>query len=205
MVLCAFSATLPSLSRPDRDFFFGCSVHRLGEIASREIPENSRCGKPWSVKNFRFGFICVIFAGKLVTLLPDYFRRMRKPGFILLLFICCLCLTAGGERTPERILPHPAGESLDRATDVQWLVERYGNSDLNLPQPMREVTPGQTARPAHHGGNFHADRHAQRLAACSTHGIRGSGKETRFVHPFIPVSGARAADYYVYRLRRLII
>lgn len=142
----------------------------------------------------------MIFARKCVTLLPIVFLRMRKPGFILLLFICCLCLTEAGKGMPVQIQTHAAGQSIDRTTDRQWLVERRCNSDLNLPSPLREVAPQQTARLSQHGGTVFSgrdERHAGRS--------NPSVWETSSTHPFVPVSGARAADYYVYRLRRLII
>lgn len=126
---------------------------------------------------------------------------MRKPGLILLLFFCCLCLTEAGKGMPVPIQPHAAGQSIDRTADRQWLVEQQCNSDLNLPSPLREVGPQQTARLSQHGGSMLSDRHARTATGRSNPFIR----ETLSTHPFVPVSGARAADYYVYRLRRLII
>lgn len=126
---------------------------------------------------------------------------MRKPGFILLLLLCCLCFTAGDGKGHVCVPTHCAELTIDPACAEQWHCERICNSDLNLPRLTREVVPVQTVPASQQGGMSFAVRALQRHAT----GGFGTLKGTSVFHYLILSSGARAADYYVYRLRRLII
>ena len=126
-----------------------------------------------------------------LCLLPPTESGMRKIIVILLGLFGCLLFCGGGGRT----LAHDAGHvsvtlSVDRASDAVWLCEREYNADLNLPRVLGEVSP--ESGPA--ADRYAADRHA-----------RGSAKATSEFKSSDLSVGLHAVDYYVYRLRRLII
>lgn len=127
---------------------------------------------------------------------------MRKLGFILAALICCLFTATGGGEAPASPAAPTAILTFSHAAADQWRCERAYNSDLNLSRAFQEVTPVQVPPVTFRGGAANADRPSLRFGACD---CAGSLKATSIFNFPIPLSGGRAADYYVYRLRRLII
>lgn len=123
---------------------------------------------------------------------------------ILLGLLGCLLLSGGG----ERVCAHDAGHaavtlSVDRASDAMWLCQREYNADLNLPRVPGEVAPAPVAPVFHRGGQAESHPAADRYAA-GRH-VTGSMKATSEFKSYDLSVGQHAVDYYVYRLRRLII
>lgn len=127
---------------------------------------------------------------------------MRKLGFILLLAVSCLFTTGGGPKAHASRAVQSAVLSIDRAAADEWRCERICNSDLNVPRVLQEVTPVQASATSFRGA---AD--TERLSLRHAAAGRGAGslKATSCFNFPISVFGVRAADYYVFRLRRLII
>lgn len=131
---------------------------------------------------------------------------MRKLLFIVLAFTACLLFPEGGARCV-----HPAAGALcgllggDMHTD-EWQCERTYNSDLNhQPRVLREAE-SCPAQPSFRYGDRQvpAERAVVRGAAswgCGT----GVAKLTAAFRTSDLSAGPHAVDYYVYRLRRLII
>lgn len=144
------------------------------------------------------------FALGLYYLCFDFEKHMRKTVLILLGVVLYLLLGAGGAIPADPILkPRAAiaGQLLaqHRAFD-QYACQRICNSDLQVSAPARIAAPGaervrgfdSSARALwQHGPGWPAAQPRQR------------GYANRIQHLF--PAGARAADYYVYLLRRLLI
>lgn len=129
---------------------------------------------------------------------------MRKIIVILLGLFGCLLFCGGG----GRMLMHDAGHaavtlSVDRASDAVWHCEREYNADLNLPRVPGEVAPAPVAPVFHRGGHAESNPAADRYAA-DRH-VTGNTKVTSEFKSSDLSVGLHAVDYYVYRLRRLII
>lgn len=131
--------------------------------------------------------------------------RMRKLGFILLALICCLTVAAGGGESAASHTVQMAVLTIDRTAADEWRCERICNSDLNLPRAVREVTPPQASAPAPLRVSLSDAARASLRHAAGLCAAAGYLKETPVFHVPIRFSGPRVADYYVYRLRRLII
>lgn len=130
---------------------------------------------------------------------------MRKLLFIMLALAGCLLFTeqSGGvdvaQRTATAVL------SAGGSTPDMWQCERVYNSDLNQPQTLRAVESRPAAQLFQRGGNS-----AQALRAV-VRGIASCGCGTgvaKLIFTFRSSNlcvGTHAVDYYVYRLRRLLI
>ena len=111
---------------------------------------------------------------------------MRKLLFIVLAFTACLLFPEGGDGACIRQqAPSAAFSAGDMHTD-EWQCERTYNSDLNhQPRVLREAESCP----------------AQPSWGCGT----GVAKLTAAFRTSDLSAGPHAVDYYVYRLRRLII
>ena len=128
---------------------------------------------------------------------------MRKLAVILLGLMACLLLETGSGGMGAASAEHASVTlSVDRASGDQWLCEREYNADLNLPRVLGEVSPAP-AVPVFQRGRADAGQTADRYAAdrCDT----GIAKVTSEFKSSDLSAGPHAVDYYVYRLRRLII
>ena len=121
---------------------------------------------------------------------------MRKIAIILSGLLCCLFYETGGRGIPASVAEHAAVTiSVDRASHDQWRCEREYNADLNLPRVAGEVSPAPVVPVSQRGGSG-TGQNADRFAA--------NRFESEFKSSDLSV-GLHAVDYYVYRLRRLII
>lgn len=128
---------------------------------------------------------------------------MRKLAIILLGLVGCLLFGTDGGDVRVSVVPHAAVTlSVDRASDDVWRCEREYNADLNLPRVLREVSPAP-AMPVFQRGGADAEPCADRFAA-DRHAA-GIVKATSEFNSSDLSVGLHAVDYYVYRLRRLII
>lgn len=126
---------------------------------------------------------------------------MRKLAYIFTL-LCCLFLLVEGERERDVVLPVTPIEELTQGngTRSEWLCERHYNSDLELPRLFTESSSVTVTTLCLCGARLFVPTHymAGRLAP-TFHFL------PRYCS--VPMSGAvtRAADFYVYRMRRLLI
>lgn len=128
---------------------------------------------------------------------------MRKIAIILLGLLGCLFYEMGGGRAFTAAPVHAAVTiSVDRASDDVWRCEREYNANLNLPRVPGEVSPAP-AMPVFQRGSTDAGRNADRFAADRFDA--GIAKVTSKFRSSDLSVGLHAVDYYVYRLRRLII
>lgn len=89
-----------------------------------------------------------------------------------------------------------------RASRDQWRCEREYNADLNLPRVAGEVSPAPVVPVSQRGGSG-TGQNADRFAAGRFEA--GVVKVTSEFKSSDLSVGLHAVDYYVYRLRRLII
>lgn len=128
---------------------------------------------------------------------------MRKALCILLLLVGCLSLTGGATPRADEAGGPTAALSVDRAAAEQWLCERSHNSDLTLPRIPSGVAAPQT-RVASPRGSDADPVHAlfrRTSGPCTT----GVAKITSPFGSIYPLAVTHPVDYYVYRLRRLLI
>lgn len=134
---------------------------------------------------------------------------MRKIAFILAL-LCCLVGFANRSAYPAHLGAQPAATLSGRvillssgcADNDRLRCEREYNSDLNLPRPAPDVHPQTVTLPQLRNANPVFGRKAQHQAAARDAGLL---KETcSFVLDLLSAA-PHGVDYYVYRLRRLII
>lgn len=139
------------------------------------------------------------------TIRPDFDGRMRKTVLILLGVVLYLLLGASGAipagSQPERIRPSHGAWLVQDGTLDEYACERVCNSDLQLPATVRLAAPCATERQR----GFDASERAPLTRGCRwlACGRRQRGYSVHHVYMF--PAGARAADYYVYLLRRLLI
>ena len=128
---------------------------------------------------------------------------MRKLLFILLVLAGCLLFSEGRESL-RTVRTAPVAElSGGNASADQWLCERICNSDLNQPRVLREAEASPAAPMFQRGGLHTAARAALRcVASCGGTGVAKLISTYRSNDLSV---GPHAVDYYVYRLRRLII
>lgn len=129
---------------------------------------------------------------------------MRKLLFIVLALAGCLLFTEQGRAVP--VMRHAATAVLSAGgtqTDV-WQCERAYNSDLNQPQALRAAETCPAVRLSQRGGPVPAQRAVVRcVASCGC----GTGV-VKLISVLLSSNlsvGTHAVDYYVYRLRRLLI
>lgn len=153
--------------------------------------------------------------------LPDIFVSLF-PGMRNFVSICsalfvCLLFAAGGRAATEganvlatglRNASVHAPEAkqapcIDRASAAEWLCERTCNSDLNLPRVCADVS-ASWASPAQSRTAGTQTARASLRRSTARHDAHNGG-ETSCDQPFDLSAGPHAVDYYVYRLRRLII
>lgn len=128
---------------------------------------------------------------------------MRKIAIILLGLLGCLFYETDGCGSFTAGPVHAAVTiSVDRASDDIWRCEREYNANLNLPRVPGEISPAQ-AVPVFQRGSTDAGRNADRFAA--NRYDAGIAKVTSEFKSSDLSVGLHAVDYYVYRLRRLII
>lgn len=129
---------------------------------------------------------------------------MRKTVLILLGVVLYLLLGAGGaipaDAVPRRIeTVSGCSPELNRTID-RFACERICNSDLQLPAPARIAVPRVRDRVC----GFEVSVRMALLHGAWQAAARGlGGCEAHILH-LLP-AGSRAADYYVYVLRRLLI
>lgn len=121
---------------------------------------------------------------------------------ILLGLLCCQFFAVEGAPMPN------AGAGLstavitvDRAAADQWSCEREYNSNLNLPRAIGEVVPSVSSPVPVRGVYLPTGRGSLPQDACGAD-ARKAASELESSHLF---AGPRAVDYYIYRMRRLII
>lgn len=153
--------------------------------------------------------ICRIFA----NFVSEHFTRdVRTVAIILIgLFACLFCGSA-----KECAHARPAGPSDARIFGIgdsdsriavrsgcaeEWLCERQFNSDLNLPRILSEVGPAPAVPASLRSGRCFQ---YPRIAGGASAGCGGVKTTRKFNSENLSV-GVCAIDYYVYRLRRLII
>ena len=128
---------------------------------------------------------------------------MRKLFFILLALAGCLLFSESRGDVCAVGAARTAVLSVGNAPADQWQCERICNSDLNQPRVLREAEASPTA-PMFQRGSLHtAARAALRCVALC--GGTGVAKLISTYQSNDLSVGPHAVDYYVYRLRRLII
>lgn len=139
---------------------------------------------------------------------------MRKIAFILVL-LCCLVGFANRDTLPAYHCAEPAaalaGPSADHpvvllssgcADNDRLRCEHEYNSDLSLPRPAPDVHPQSVTLPQLRNANPVYGRKAQHMAAARATGLLKT--TCSFVRDLLSAA-PHGVDYYVYRLRRLII
>ena len=128
---------------------------------------------------------------------------MRKLFFILLALAGCLLFSESRGDVCAVGAARTAVLSVGNAPADQWQCERICNSDLNHPRVLR-VAEASPAAPMFQRGSLHtAARAALRCVALC--GGTGVAKLISTYQSNDLSVGPHAVDYYVYRLRRLII
>lgn len=128
---------------------------------------------------------------------------MRKLFFILLALAGCLLFSESRGDVCAVGIARTAVLSVGNAPADQWQCERICNSDLNQPRVLREAEASPAA-PMFQRGSLHtAARAALRCVALC--GGTGVAKLISTYQSNDLSVGPHAVDYYVYRLRRLII
>ena len=128
---------------------------------------------------------------------------MRKLFFILLALAGCLLFSESRGDVCAVGAARTAVLSVGNAPADQWQCERICNSDLNQPRVHREAEASPAA-PMFQRGSLHtAARAALRCVALC--GGTGVAKLISTYQSNDLSVGPHAVDYYVYRLRRLII
>ncbi|SEA98298.1 hypothetical protein SAMN05444145_11154 [Alistipes timonensis JC136] len=128
---------------------------------------------------------------------------MRKLFFILLALAGCLLFSESRGDVRAVGAARTAVLSVGNAPADQWQCERICNSDLNQPRVLREAEASPAA-PMFQRGSLHtAARAALRCVALC--GGTGVAKLISTYQSNDLSVGPHAVDYYVYRLRRLII
>lgn len=139
---------------------------------------------------------------------------MRKIAFILAL-LCCLVGFSNRDALRVHRCAEPAAALVGRASDLPVVLlssgcadndrlrcQREYNSDLNLPRPAPDVHPQSVTLPQLRNANPVFGRKAQHLAAARAAGLlKATCSFVRDLLSAVP----HGVDYYVYRLRRLII
>ena len=131
---------------------------------------------------------------------------MRKLLFIVLAFTACLLFPEGGDGACIRQQAPSAAFSAGDMHADEWQCERTYNSDLNhQPRVLREAESCPVQPSFRYGDRqVPAERAVVRGAASWGCG-KGVAKLTAAFQTFDLSAGPHAVDYYVYRLRRLII
>lgn len=129
---------------------------------------------------------------------------MRKIVLILLSLFCCLLSMGGSGSVSAAVVPQAQTQlSVDRSGGNVWLCEQQCNSDLGMPR-----VPGQLASVPVFCTPLRASSvEGEREAFRAVIPVRGSGglkAASRCVY-FETLACAYAVDYYVYRLRKLLI
>ena len=128
---------------------------------------------------------------------------MRKLFFILLALAGCLLFSESRGDVCAVGAARTAVLSVGNAPADQWQCERICNSDPNQPRVLREAEASPAA-PMFQRGSLHtAARAALRCVALC--GGTGVAKLISTYQSNDLSVGPHAVDYYVYRLRRLII
>ena len=128
---------------------------------------------------------------------------MRKLFFILLALAGCLLFSESRGDVCAVGAARTAVLSVGNAPADQWQCERICNSDLNQLRVLREAEASPAA-PMFQRGSLHtAARAALRCVALC--GGTGVAKLISTYQSNDLSVGPHAVDYYVYRLRRLII
>ena len=128
---------------------------------------------------------------------------MRKLFFILLALAGCLLFSESRGDVCAVGAARTAVLSVGNAPADQWQCERICNSDLNQPRVLRAAHAAPAA-PMFQRGSLHtAARAALRCVALC--GGTGVAKLISTYQSNDLSVGPHAVDYYVYRLRRLII
>lgn len=129
---------------------------------------------------------------------------MRKLLFILLALAGCLLFSEGSGDVHAREAVHSAVFSSSDMHVDQWQCERVYNSDLNQPRVSGEAEASPSGPTFQRTGPGWAARLALHCVA-SCHCGTGVVKLTSAFRSLYLSPGLHAVDYYVYRLRRLII
>lgn len=128
---------------------------------------------------------------------------MRKLLIILLALAGCLLFSEGRSTAHAALTVRTAVLSVGNAPADQWQCERICNSDLNQPRVLREAEASPAVPMFQRGGLQGAARAALRcVASCGGTGV--AKLISTYKSNDLSV-GPHAVDYYVYRLRRLII
>lgn len=128
---------------------------------------------------------------------------MRKILLILLCFAACLQFPNGRGVAVQCEVADEVVMAIDRSAD-QWRCERIYNSDFNIPGDCRVEAPSSVTAPAlrslGNAGSARASlRHMTENSLAATTNLT-SEYESHYLSAL-----AHGTDYYVYRLRRLII
>lgn len=127
---------------------------------------------------------------------------MRNLLFIVLAFTACLLFSEGGDGVRIRQQAPSAAFSAGDVRADQWQCERTYNSDLNRqPRVLREAETCPAQPSFRHGDRQVSAERAVASCGCGT----GVAKLTSAFQSSDLSAGPHAVDYYVYRLRRLII
>ncbi len=128
---------------------------------------------------------------------------MRKLFFILLALAGCLLFSESRGDVCAVGAARTAVLSVGNAPADQWQCERICNSDLNQPRVLREAEASPAA-PMFQRGSLHTVARAA-LRCVALCGGTGVAKLISTYQSNDLSVGPHAVDYYVYRLRRLII
>ncbi len=131
---------------------------------------------------------------------------MRKLLFIVLAFAASLLFSEGSDSVRVWQQTRLAAFSVGDTRADEWQCERMYNSDLNhQPRVLREAEACPTTPSFRLGGQqVLAERAAVRCAVSCGCGT-GVARLTSAFQSSDLSAGLHAVDYYVYRLRRLII
>lgn len=127
---------------------------------------------------------------------------MRKVLLILFCLAACLHLNGRGAGVQGKSAGSVVA-AIDREAE-QWRCERVYNSDFNVPGDLRVEIPASVTAPAFRSAGYAGSVRAmlRRQAECALAATPGltSEYQSSCLSAF-----AYGPDYYVYRLRRLII
>lgn len=129
---------------------------------------------------------------------------MRKLLFIILTLAGCLLFTEHNGSVGVSHSVNAAVFSVGGAQNEQWQCERTHNSDLNQPRLLREAESCPAAPSFRYGAQNFSERTLARCVASFGCGTGVAKLTSTFCSCDLSV-GVHAVDYYVYRLRRLII
>ncbi len=125
---------------------------------------------------------------------------MRKLALIAIL-LCGLLFAADGGRSYEPEMKSSSALSVSQPTSGEWLCEHIFNSDLNTTRLIEGSVSGGVMLPTSSAVQFSSVANRMHYAAFHSATLHSLG----LLYPMILRAVTRTSDFYILRLRRLII